>query len=113
MYAIICYLVILSAYTYCYLAKQRLIFERDMDASKILWIDMINLCLFTLFMTNLLVVLIQFKLMERDYKIRIRKPQLAATFILGLATVVISSLQLYSGHLQILLFDESECVLGH
>ena len=71
---------------------------------------MINLCLFSLFLTILLAVLIQFKLLERDYDIKIRKPQLAATFILGLATVVICSMQSYSGHLQIQLYDESECL---
>ena len=66
--------MILSAYTYCYLAKKRLIFEQDMNATSALWIDLTNLSLFIVFLGILLAVLIQFKLLERDYKIKIRKP---------------------------------------
>ena len=111
-WTLFCFLIVLCVTSYAFTAKNKLIADNDLDAHNALSIDLLGAVLFTQFLGILLFVLITFKMLERDYSIKIRKPQLAVTFVLGINTAIIGSLQLYSGQLQLQLYDKSDC-LGH
>ena len=55
-------------------------------------IDLLAAVLFILFVVIVMAVLVVFKVLERNHSIKIRKPQLVVTYLLGITSAVIGAL---------------------
>ena len=87
-----CFISTLAAYIYSFVAKQKLITNANFSGEKAFMIDLLAAVLFILFVVIVMAVLVVFKVLEHNHSIKIRKPQLFVTYLLGITSAVIGAL---------------------
>lgn len=108
-WAFFCSLVILTANLYSCIKKSSKSTIDELDENQAIKIDIIGVTVSVLFLFIMVLVIVIFKVLERSYSIKIKKPQLVATGLLGFLGTIIGCLQEYSGQVQLNLYNQSDC----